>query len=73
MWTIGGVKAAPGEELSYVTLAGCWGGGQVARATASKGVVSVDAKTGVVKVASLSDTSLPLTVTVTYKVIYKSA
>jgi hypothetical protein len=69
-WRISGSKPGPGLEISNATFSGCWTAAQVksARASATGGTppVEINSSTGAAKIDSLSDNTLPLTLTVTY-------
>jgi RHS repeat-associated protein len=71
VWTFSGVKPGPGQEISNVVLSGCWNASQVSSVKASSGSAGVE-KTGTIKVESISDTSLPLTITVTFAATWQS-
>jgi hypothetical protein len=71
-WIVEGSKPSPAREISNVGLSGCWTLTDIDTVTISVGTLQLTPD-GTMKVNSLDDTKLPLTITVSFKQAWPSA
>jgi hypothetical protein len=71
-WVLQGCKPGPGKEISNLVISGCWRRSDVASATSNSGTVE-KRNDGSIKITDISDSKLPLSVTVTFKAAFSSA
>ncbi|MGH7158147.1 MAG: SdrD B-like domain-containing protein [Candidatus Saccharimonadales bacterium] len=71
VWKITGSKPGRGEEISHITLNGCWTKHALKSVTITAGTKELK-EDGTIKVDDLQDDDLPLTVTVVFKQAYAS-
>jgi Tol biopolymer transport system component len=71
-WVVSGSKLGTGQEISHITIAGCWTKQDIQSVSASAGAVEIK-NDGTVKVDNLQDRHLSLTLTITFKSAYASS
>jgi|GEM_PF-5431668 len=68
-WEVTGSKPGPGQEISHLVISGCWDRSKVSVLSATAGSPEIK-DDGSLKIDSLQDIDLPITITVTFTQTY---